>query len=81
MTACPDCVSASERLWHAYTAGCRVCEARRIARGPLCAEARSCGFLTPAYMAELRAVAGDDWQPLHELVRRCEATMKTTTHP
>ena len=69
MTECPNCISAEERAWHQYTLGCRVCDARRIARGPECFEARRAGRITPAYLAVLRSVAGDDWQALHELVR------------
>lgn len=70
MTDCPDCIAASERAWHGFTAACMVCEARRIARGPACHEAMQAGKITPAYQEELQAVGGDvHWLVLHELVR------------
>jgi hypothetical protein len=69
MTDCPNCVAASEREWHHYNASCMVCEARRISRGKLCAEAKALGVITPAYKDELCAVAGDvHWYAVHELV-------------
>lgn len=70
MTDCPDCIAASERDWHGFTAGCMVCAARHISRGPACAEAKAKGIVTPAYKAELCAVAGDvHWRVMHDLVR------------
>lgn len=70
MTDCRDCTVASERAWHGFTVDCMVCQARRISRGPVCADARSRGVVTAAYRAELCAVAGDvHWQAVHELVR------------
>lgn len=70
MTNCPNCIAASERSWHGFTADCMVCEARRIANGPVCAEAKARGVVTPAYKAELCAVAGDNhWRVVHDLVR------------
>lgn len=70
MTDCPNCITASERAWHGFTAGCMVCEARRISRGPLCFEAKTQGVITDAYKAELCAVAGNGhWQAVHDLVR------------
>lgn len=73
MIDCPDCNAARDKRWTGrYTAACAACEARRISRGPACAEAKRCGVLTPAYRAELRAAAErDHTTPLlvHELVR------------
>ncbi|HKX41339.1 MAG TPA: hypothetical protein VJO99_09290 [Burkholderiaceae bacterium] len=68
MTECPDCVAAHERAWHAFTAGCMVCSARRISRGPACHAAERAGYITPAYREELQAAAGTHWQTLHSLV-------------
>jgi len=63
-------MAAGERAWHGFTAGCMVCAARQISRGPNCADARLRGVVTPAYKAELCAVAGDmHWAVMHDLVR------------
>lgn len=75
LTDCPDCIAASERSWHQYTASCMVCEARRISRRPACAEAQARGVLTAAYLAELEAVAGaEHWLAVHELVKAWQRT-------
>jgi hypothetical protein len=70
MTECPNCMTASRREWHGgFTASCMVCEARRIARGPVCFEAQRAGYITPAYRDQLRAVGGDvHWLAVHDLV-------------
>jgi hypothetical protein len=72
MTDCPDCAAANDRQYEGgrYTAQCMVCEARRIASRPVCADARARGVITDAYKAELCAVAGEvHWQAVHDLVR------------
>jgi hypothetical protein len=63
-------MAAGERAWHGFTVDCMVCEARRISRGPTCADAKARGVVTDAYKAELCAVAGDmHWHVMHDLVR------------
>lgn len=80
LTDCPNCAAASERSWHRYTARCMVCEARRIAVGEACAEAKAKGVLTPAYRAELCAVVGEEhWLCMHELVKAWQRGADATT--
>lgn len=73
MNDCPNCTAARDRLWcGCYTAGCVACEARLLSRGPVCAEAKRRGVMTPAYLAELRAIAEHDHTDpmlVHDLVR------------
>ena len=81
MTDCPDCIAAGERSWHQFSSGCMVCEARRISRGPVCADAKARGVVTPAYKAQLCAVAGENhWQAVHDLVRAWQRAPREVPH-
>lgn len=68
---CPNCRSAGERASHGgFSADCVVCDARRISRGPIFADASDRGEITNAYKAQLCAIAGDmHWHAIHKLVR------------
>lgn len=54
---CIDCTQSAERLWHGFTAICKGCQARAIARGPHFSEARRTGRQTAGYQALLRQFA------------------------
>lgn len=83
MTDCPDCVTAKDRphVGGRYSAHCMVCEARRIACSPVCADAKARGVVTPAYKAQLCAVAGENhWQAVHDLVRAWQRAPREVPH-
>jgi hypothetical protein len=81
VTDCPNCVAASERAWHGFTAECMVCQARRISRGPVCHAAERAGFITPAYREELQAAGGERWLTLHSLVLAWQRGERPTWPP
>lgn len=50
---CHDCEQASVKPWHAFTAGCRGCCARALARSPHFRRVRDAGSLDRQYRAAL----------------------------
>lgn len=49
MSDCPDCQGATNAIWGVFTAGCKGCQARMVARSPECFEAARTGRQTAAY--------------------------------
>ncbi len=49
MTDCQDCAAAEVKVWSAFIAGCKGCQARAIARSPQCYAAAKAGRQTAAY--------------------------------
>jgi hypothetical protein len=47
--SCSDCQAAAGQPHHGFTASCRGCQARALARSPAFAEARRAQRLTPDY--------------------------------
>jgi hypothetical protein len=77
INTCPACTSAAQQLHHTFTASCRGCCARSIARSPQAAEARKLGQQTRAYRALLEQVGGTVKPPLvHADVTRAWANDK-----
>lgn len=67
---CPDCAVAEVNPRTGRTTeGCKQCSARELFNSIEYADARMRGRLTPAYMARLREVSGDDWESLHRIVK------------
>ena len=67
---CDACLEAEKHpLTGMYRDGCKSCSARQISRSMEHATARTLGKMTPAYMARLREVSGDDWEALHKIVK------------
>ena len=68
--ACDACLEAEVHpLTGLYREGCKSCSARQLSRSIEHTEARMLGKMTPAYMARLREVSGDDWEALHKIVK------------
>lgn len=61
---CPGCEDPNGGI---YTAGCRACGLRDLARGPLFFASMRAGRLTPEYVAALRAFG--DPEAVHAEVR------------
>lgn len=55
--SCTDCTTARSIQWHGFTADCKGCIARSVARSPIAFEAKKEGRQTPAYR-ELLAKLG-----------------------
>lgn len=53
MTDCTDCLAAAKRAHHGFTANCRGCCARALARGPHFRRVREAGSLDRAYRLAL----------------------------
>ena len=50
---CIDCDTAKVRMWHAFTASCKGCQARALSRGPLYHESHKQGLQTQLYRKQL----------------------------
>lgn len=50
---CKDCLASAVKRHHGFTAECKGCCARAIARGPNFREAKNVGRQTPKYRDEL----------------------------
>lgn len=68
MSACTDCITATQREWHGFTQGCRGCCARAASRSPQFAKARRDGSQDRAYRALL-----EQFGLTHEQVRDAAA--------
>lgn len=51
---CKDCLASSIKSWHSFTAECKGCAARAVARGINYREAQAAGRQTHKYREELR---------------------------
>lgn len=56
-----------------YTAGCRACALRNVARGPAFFESQRTGTLTPAYRKQLQALG--DAAAVHKEVKAVAAAL------
>lgn len=67
---CPNCSAArTDPNWPGFLAGCRGCDVRALASGPVFFGAMRAGEVTPAYRAALKALLGEDWKAGHEEVK------------
>jgi uncharacterized protein (DUF2237 family) len=67
---CDACLEAKTNpLTGLYRDGCKSCSARQLSRSIEHTQAKALGKMTPAYMARLREVSGDDWENLHKIVK------------
>lgn len=70
MTTCECCAKAElAPATHLIHAGCCDCEARALAHMPHMADVALADAMVPAYRDALQAVAGDEWEALHQRVK------------
>jgi hypothetical protein len=80
--SCPDCAKAALAPHWVFTAGCRGCCARSIARLPGFAESRKAGVHSKRYQRELAEVGANVKPPVtHEEVKAAFAADAATHQP
>lgn len=53
-----------------YMAGCEECNARALSICPQFHESMKWRRMTPAYVDALKALAGEDWESLHQRTKK-----------